>query len=146
MGSLASHSGTHVLPEILSFADKKILLVHGTEKGKDFWWPPGSYWLAEKACDLTNEQPNDWVSRVMRAQVNIEPHSIRLRGVEFIDPRHPAVLLFEVELAGCPQPSPAYSFDDARYFHIESLPGNLGRDMRHADWLKGIISRFAQAA
>ena len=143
MGSVHSTgSATHVLPEILTFADNgKVLLVHGAENGREFWWPPGAYWLAEKACDLTEEQPDEWIRRVLKAQVNLEPTNVRLRSVEFIDRNHPPVMIYEADTANRQIPSLNYSFDGAKYFAIELLPPNLGRDFRHGEWLKSLLSR-----
>lgn len=142
MGTLSSAPVSDiVLPEILTFSADGVLLVHGAENGREFWWPPGSYWVAEKACSLAAEQPEDWINRVLRAQVGVPPTDIRLRSVEFIDRTHPPVLVYEARIAGVPEPSAAYAFDAARFFPVTKLPDNLGRDQLHGTWLKGLLQR-----
>jgi hypothetical protein len=142
MGTVSSTTvSAVVLPEILTFSGDEILLVHGIENGCEFWWPPGSYWLAEKACSLTAEQPEAWIDRVLRAQVRVSPTAIRLRSVEFIDRTHPPVLVYEARLEGAPEPSAVYAFDAARFFPVADLPGNLGRDSAHGQWLRGLLQR-----
>lgn len=143
MGSVnAVPTSKVVMPEILMFAGSDILLVHGVENGREFWWPPGSYWVAEKACDLSVEQPQDWVRRVLGGQVRLELSDIRLRSVEFVAPVHPPVLVYEVRASGTPEPSVEYEFDAARYFPVSALPDNLGRDAVHGKWLRGLLDRL----
>lgn len=143
MGSLANYvDANYVMPEILAFSGVRILLVHGKENDLEFWWPPGSYWLAEKACDLTREQPEQWIARVVRAQIQLEPTSVRLRGVEHISSSHPPVLLYEVQLDGTPSPSIHYAFDAADYFPLDNLPSTLGRDRKHGEWLKSVLQKL----
>lgn len=128
-----------VLPEILTFSGDEVLLVHGSEGEQQFWWPPGAYWLAEKACNLTSEQPDAWVARVLRSQINATPSEVRLCSVEFIDRSHPPVLIYEAQLTSQPRPSSAHGFDQARYFPITALPEQLGRDRQHGDWLRTLL-------
>ena len=143
MGAVAAMpTSPVVLPEILTYSDQSVLLVHGVENGKEFWWPPGAYWLAQKACHLAEEQPDDWVRRVLREQVRASLSRTRLRSVEFIDRSHPPVLVYEAQLSDRPLPSPDYNFDEARYFPLDALPENLGRDARHGQWLRSLLHRI----
>ncbi len=142
MGAIdASVTSATVMPEILSFSGAEVLLVHGKENGKEFWWPPGAYWIAEKSCDLTTEQPERWVHRVLMSQLQAGSADIKLRSVEFVHRAHPPVLVYEVQIDGELQPSMQYGFDAVKYFAIADLPANLGRDEAHGEWLKTLLTR-----
>jgi hypothetical protein len=147
MGNVSTTSACDVvMPEILTFSADKVLLVHGKENGREFWWPPGAYWIVEKSCDLSREQPQDWVTRVLSDQLRVSTTDVRLRSVEFIQPSHPPVLIYEVRVEGEFQPSSQHGFDDAKYFPVASLPVNLGRDTVHGEWLKNLLGRVPPAS
>jgi hypothetical protein len=135
----ASHNSGLVMPELLIRNGNRFLLVRGTERGREYWWPPGAYWLTEKACNLAVEQPTEWVERVLADQVNLVVHKMTLLHIAFVAPSHPPVMVFQLEVNGEPAPNNARGFDAAKYFSIDELPTVLGRDEEHGTWLRTML-------
>lgn len=143
MGNTSAKAcGNIVLPEILTTRGGKVLLIHGSENGKNFWWPPGAYWLREKACNLSEEQPESWIRRVIQSQIGVEVLHSQLQSVEVLGPGHPPVLVYTVKLDERHSPAPMSGFDRAEYFDISDLPSELGRDDKHGSWLTGMLQKL----
>lgn len=141
---IATRSKT-VMPEALVFNESGVLMLHGSEGGKSFWWPPGAYWTSQKECDLSRETPEQWLERTIGEQVGLRVSSSELRGVDFIRPGHSPVLIYTVMADGEVKVNKSLGFGDAHYFDLDELPENIGRDTIHAQWLRSLLSELRRS-
>lgn len=143
MGSIRTSSSYNtVMPELLVFKENTLLLVKGIEEKKQFWWPPGAYWISEKICNLENEEPEQWIKRTLQSQIKVGLVSSVLKKVDFISKDHSPVFIYFVNINGEPIPNSDQGFLEVGFFHKNSLPLALGRDNAHGLWLQKLVEEF----
>ena len=131
-----------IMPELLVFKNKKLLLVKGIESERVFWWPPGAYWISEKVCDLQFEEPDQWIRRVLNSQIGVELKQAFLRSINIISANHAPVFVYQVDIKGDPMPNTCRGFVEIAFFESHNLPAVLGRDDKHGSWLHGLLEEF----
>jgi hypothetical protein len=136
----ASHK--KVMPELLVFHDKRLLLVKGIEGDRVFWWPPGAYWISEKICDLQFEEPREWITRVLESQIGVGLAHASLRSINIISANHAPVFVYQVDIEGEPKPNTTRGFLETAFFEPQHLPKVLGRDDKHGSWLHDLLVEY----
>lgn len=141
MGAVtATVSHSAVMPEVLVMRDDRYLLLRGQEKGLTFWWSPGAYWIEAGTCDLTTTDPHEWIRTTLRDQIEVDVTGAALRGVSLVDADHAPVLTYVVTIDGEPRPNARLGFDEVGFFAVGELPDRLGRDERHGQWLRDLLT------